>query len=166
MQKFANEECFVKDAEFLKIAEYLFDYRLKKKENEVLLLSRIAQFMSLLEKSKADVSLESRTLLFYMSKYGLCEKAQVCLCHVLKNIADDEIAELAKYPELVKEFIVAYACRQDFCEQARPLIEELTRTGVLTISVPEEILADRAKFRRKDISQFIGYLRFIGVMLD
>lgn len=166
MRKFANEECFVKDAEFLKLAEYLFDYRFKEEKNELLFVLRVAKALSVLEKKKADTSLELKTLLFYMSKYGLCEKVQVCLCNLLKNIADDETEVLVNYPELVKEFIVAYACRQDFCEQARPLVEELTRTGVLTLDVPKEILADQPKFRRKNINEFIGYLRFIGVVLD
>lgn len=166
-EKYSREGDFIKNAVFSRVAEHLYDYRLRQ-ENEVLFIHRVLRAMSAQEHDKALSCLEYQTLLFYMSKYGFCpETEKLVLQSAIAGASDSETVDLGLFQELLCGLIPEYVRRRDVCGQNSALLAEFQRSPGLKSPLPEYSAEDKTRFNRKYIREYTGFIRFMGIcMID
>ena len=161
--QYSQERDFVKNANIFHVVEYLYDHRLQPK-NEICFIQRVLEFVS--RRSNRDYNtLEYQTLLFYISKYGLCSKTQALLLRFVGIYGDELIRKEACFQDIVNTLIREFACRKNFCDEGLVLLERLQHLGFVPKSLCVCSSEEQERFNRKYIREYVGYIRFIGLCL-
>lgn len=154
---------FIKNGDFSRVAEYLYDHRLQQ-ENEICLLYRVLGEVSRQGTDKALNSLEYQTLLFYISKYGFCpETEKLIFQSATTGASSDDTANLGLFREALCGLIPEYVRRRDISGPNNVLLAELQGSPGFDSPLPEYSAEDKMWFNRKYIREYTGFIRFMGI---